>query len=573
MKRRDFLKRSAGLVAAVGLAPACSDDTTAAASEPNADATDATDSAAGTDASLDGAGTGLDGTELDGANAADVPSKPVPEYSYDGPKGPDTLFVHGVASGDPLADRVILWTRVTLTDVSFEKPDSPGVFWEVARDKAFTDRVAAGTATTSADRDFCLKVDVDELHAGTDYFYRFRLFGRMSSVGRTRTAPTGAIDKLRFGVCSCALYSRGHYIGYRGLADRDDLDAVLHLGDYIYESDGAKGIRPNEPAHACFTLADYRQRYAKHRTDADLQALHARHPMIAVWDDHETANNAHKDGAPGHNETKSGPWATRRAAGTKAWHEWLPVRENAESAGKPGDLEKIWRHHSYGDLCDLLMLDTRLWGRDKQAGSSDKAAHNDPKRSIMGMDQEQWLAERIKASKARWIVIGQQVMVGPLTLGDIVFNPDQWDGYKASRARLAEAIGDSDTGKKGQVVLLTGDIHSSWANEAVLQAKGHVAGSGTAFAVEFVAAGITSGFPDDLPQDAVKAALGALKHVRWYDVNDNGYFVLTLTNERAQSDWHLIGDVTDAAQKPVFKASWYANWGKAALVESPTAAG
>ncbi len=516
MKRRQFMKKGALAVAAAGILPACETD--------------------------DGAG----GDEKE-------QPKPIAKYEYTGDIGPKTLFSHGVASGDPLHDRVILWTRVT-----FAKPPTEAVevFWEVAKDADFADRVAAGTTKTSAERDWTVKVDAEGLQAGTRYHYRFWLQGRSSDIGRTLTTPTGPSEKLRFAVCSCARYSSGYYIGYGAIAARDDIAAVLHLGDYIYESDGGGGFRPNDPPHACATLQDYRLRYARQRTDGDLQVMHQRHPMIAVWDDHEVANNGYKSGATqfGHDEKTHGPWEKRKAAGMQAWHEWMPVRDQADG--------RIWRAFSYGDLLDLVMLDTRYWGRQRQETRDEKKKINAPARTLMGADQETWLAEQVTTGKGRWVVVGQQVMCAPLKLGDLVLNPDQWDGYPASRKRMFDAF---DSRKTKSAIVLAGDIHSSWANELVGDPKGYTAGSNKAHGVEFVAPGITSSFPDSIPESVVETGVKSNPHIRWFELGSKGFIVLELTEKRAQADWYFYKDIKKKETKPAFATALYVEHGKSAL--------
>lgn len=524
MKRRDFLKKTAALAA---LTPALSPALAGCESDVSPDGNTA-------DAS------GVDGGASDGGVTA-----PLPTYEFDGTLGPETLFSHGVASGDPMADRVILWTRVTTAELA-EKPEELDVFWEIASDDKFADRANAGTTKTSKERDWTVKVDADLLAAGQTYFYRFWLQGQGSTVGRTKTAPTGEVSSLRFGVCSCARYAAGFYVGYRALAKHDDLDAVLHLGDYMYESGGG-GARPNDPPHETVTLSDYRRRYAHQRKDGDLQLLHATHPMIAVWDDHETANNSHRDGAGqgGHDAAKQGPWKDRKEAGIAAWHEWMPVREAAD--------RRIWRTLSYGALLDLVMLDTRLWGRDPQTTGGNKAALADEKRSNMGMDQEAWLADQLKTSKAKWVVLGQQVMCAPLLLGGVVLNTDQWDGYQASRKRLFDAI---DARGRGDVVVLTGDIHSSWASELVMEPEGYEPGSGKAWGVEFVTPGITSSFPPSLPKGLVEGGVKSNPHIRWFELGSKGYYVLNLDAKHAQADWYFYTDISKPTTESKYGASW-----------------
>jgi alkaline phosphatase D len=301
----------------------------------------------------------------------------LPAYEWDGEPGPTSVFSHGVASGDPLADSVILWTRVTPDD-----PDAE-VFFELARDIEFEQRVAAGwLGAPDEARDFTIKLDVDGLAPATTYYYRFWVQGVVSVLGRTRTAPDGPSEHLRFAVCSCSSYAHGYFHNYRHMGGRADLDAVIHLGDYIYEypAGGYGNIRDYEPAHEILTLADYRTRHAQYKRDLDLQEVHRQHPFIPTWDDHEIANDGWTGGAENHDESE-GDWFERLAVGIQAYFEWLPIRE-----GEPG---RVYRQLPYGDLVDVIVLDTRYAGRDKQiplGAPGSLEATNDPNRQLLGAE-------------------------------------------------------------------------------------------------------------------------------------------------------------------------------------------
>lgn len=446
-----------------------------------------------------------------------------------------TVFLHGVASGDPLADAVILWTRVTSPDGAPVE-----VRWVVARDPDLADVVAEGSFETDADRDHTVKVDVTGLEPGTSYYYAFDALEEISPVGRTRTAPSGSVSRLRFGFCSCSSWAHGHFNAYRRLAERLDLDVVLHLGDYIYEyGDGEYGD-PNleeprlyDPAHEIVTLEDYRRRYALHRSDPDLQVVHQQHPFICVWDDHESANNSWQNGAENHNEGE-GDWAERRAQAIQAYFEWLPIREQAQD-------QQIWRGFRYGDLVDLLMLDTRLWGRQEQ-GELGEGPTLDPDRQILGADQEAWLADELQSSTARWRIIGQQVMMGQLGLAT---NPDQWDGYPAARERFFDVLESMGI---GNVVVLTGDIHSSWGLDLTRDPfdPGYDPSTGAgSLGVEFVTPAITSpGFPEQLAAlaEGIKADN---PHMKLVEVVSRGYVVLDIDAERVQAAWYHVDTITE----------------------------
>ena len=352
-------------------------------------------------------------------------------------------FRPGVASGDPLDDGVVLWTRVT-------GRGALEVRWEIAGDPAFTEGVAGGTVTTDESRDHTVKIDARGLAPGRTYFYRFHALGETSPVGRTKTAPRDAAN-LRFAVVSCSSLPHGYFHVYASIAKRPDLDAVVHLGDYIYEyADGEDGDeRPSLPEHELRTLDDYRRRYAQYRRDPDLQEAHRQHPWVTTWDDHEVADNAWKEGASAHSP-QEGPYAERRRAALRAYEEWMPIRALPEG--------RIWRALRYGPLADLLMLDTRHWARELQTGDRDPKT-TDPARQLLGADQEAWLFEELRTSNARWKLVCQQVLLSPLPQYS---STDQWDGYPAARDRLYDVL---ERHAVKDVVILSGDIHASFAND------------------------------------------------------------------------------------------------------------
>lgn len=452
------------------------------------------------------------------------------------------VFQHGVASGDPLPDAVVLWTRVTA--------DGPvDVAWEIAEDPEMTKRVGEGTFRTDAERDHTVKVDARGLQPGRTYFYRFRARGAASKVGRTRTAPSGSVSRLRFAVVSCSSFAHGYFHTYRELARQADLDAVLHLGDYIYEygSNEYGNVREYEPANEIVSLADYRMRHAQYKRDADLQAVHRQHPFITIWDDHEVANDGYVDGAQNHSP-EEGDWATRKAAAMRAYREWMPIREQ--------DGGRIYRAVAFGDLVDLVLLDTRYEGRTKQPGGFVGAPPTpDPTRTLLGDTQAAWLEGQLKGSTAKWRLLGQQVMVGNLIIepGKEIANLDQWHGYPESRARLLDFLKTS--GVK-DVVVLTGDIHSSWANELVGDPNDPaqydpVTGKGSV-AVELVTPAVTSPGIPDIFVGLVETARPKNPHIRWVDPSKRGFIVLDVTPERVQGAWYHFQDVV--APEPIAPA-------------------
>jgi alkaline phosphatase D len=478
---------------------------------------------------------------------------------------PSERFKHGIASGDPLPDAVILWTRVTGDGAA-----PVDVEWEVADDPAMTKRVAAGSFKTDAERDFTVKVDVKGLAPGRAYYYRFRALGAASKVGRTRTAPAGPTPRLRFAMMSCASFAHGYFHAYKAVAAQADLDCVVHLGDYIYEyeSGGYGSVRDYEPANEILTLADYRARHAQYKRDPDLQEVHRQHPFITVWDDHEVANDGYKDGAENH-KPEEGAWPDRKAAGLRAYREWMPIREQADG--------RIFRKLAFGDLVDLVMLDTRYWGRTKQSGTLiAPVPAPDPARTLLGDDQAAWLEDALKTSGARWKLLGQQVMLANLVFegGRDAINLDQWHGYPESRTRFISFMRSS--GVKN-VVVLTGDIHSSWANEIVLnpndKAEYDPATGRGSVAVEIVTPGVTSPGIPPVALGIVDGSKPFNPHIRWYDLTRRGFVILDVTPDRLQAAWYHMQDVEarDYAA-PAFAGAWSVKNGETRLNQDPAAA-
>ncbi len=440
-------------------------------------------------------------------------------------------FRHGVASGDPLADRVILWTRVSPFEDRLGEPIE--THWWIARDSLGLDVVAGGVVEARADRDYTVKIDAAGLEPATDYTYGFLTRTGLSPIGRTRTLPRGEVDHVRLAFASCANYPEGFFNAYRCLAKRDDLDVVLHLGDYIYEyangdyGDGTALGRVPDPVGEAISLEDYRRRHATYKADLDLQAAHARHPWITIWDDHESANNSHPLGAENHDPRIEGDWTTRKLAAIRAYHEWMPIRELPTGH---------YRRFGFGSLLDLIMLDTRLHGRDPEVAKGDEAGAADPSRTLLGADQEQWLFDALSDSQrsgAVWRVLGQQIMVAPVSFDGTDFNPDSWNGYRGSRDRLLEHIGAEGI---DNVVFLTGDVHSSWVFEVPAPQGGQ---EGAARAVEFVTPAVSS---PALGGTGVwkkrRARLHArTPHLKYSNFDDHGFVVLDLTPARVRAEY------------------------------------
>ena len=484
---------------------------------------------------------------------------------------PEWEFRHGIASGDPTEESVILWTRVSVVSAR-----SIRVHWQVASDPEMQQVLASGSTQTDASKDFTVKIDATGLPAGSALFYQFRALGSLSVVGRTRTLPSGQLDIAKLAVVSCSNYPNGFFNVYREIAERSDLAAVLHLGDFIYEygmdgygTQNAEALgRVPKPLHELHSLQDYRERYAQYKSDPDSQAMHAALPLIAVWDDHELANDSWNRGAEGHSPDE-GEWEARRDAAIQAYFEWMPIR------GEPqGSDTRIFREFRFGKLASLIMLDTRFHGRDPQpyvgenvTAESVAQAMSDPKRRMLGSTQERWLRKRLKrASDTTWQVIGQQVLVTALTSADLEplvdpdgsttlssellssiierskSNPpsvlDTWDGYPIAREDLY-----ADLEKHARnPVLLSGDFHTNLAADLIPK------DAETPVAVEFMTGAvsspvITEALPEYEEHSIRDATLELNPGLRYLDIRHRGWLCLTLTQERCRGEWHLVDTV------------------------------
>ena len=482
-------------------------------------------------------------------------------------------FRHGIASGDPLQDGVIIWTRVSGV---VEEPVS--VNWQVATDPEMRATIASGSVVTGPDRDYTVKVDVRGLPSGRRLYYRFEAGDRQSPIGRTRTLPESHLEKATFAVVSCSNYPTGYFYAYRDIAQRSDLDAVIHLGDYLYEygageygTEYAESLdRVPDPAGELMSLDDYRRRHAQYKSDPDSRAMLAAHPLIAVWDDHEIANDAWHDGAQNHDDGEGG-WQERVQAAVQAYLEWMPVRAEAD-----GRATRIFRDFRYGDLLTLIMLDTRMHGRDRQPvvtedmGAEEAAAViGDPGRDLLGEDQSTWLRETLgQAGTTTWQVLGQQVLVSPVRAPDLepLLDPegptplspefleytirmskqnppillDTWDGYAAARERLYAELNAA-----ANPVVLSGDLHTSIAGNLVPM------GGQTPVAVEFMTTSVTSpGFAEYLPErrpGAVRDATLALNpNLAYMETERRGWLCMTFTQTDCTGEWHLLDGIRSA---------------------------
>jgi len=485
-------------------------------------------------------------------------------------------FAHGVASGDPLDDRVVIWTRVSLPD-----PD-PGaadvdVHWTVAMDPGLSDPVASGTVRAGAESDWTVHVDVDGLQPGATYYYGFDALDRRSPVGRTRTLPGPGSTHLRLVSVSCAKYNAGFFNAYGRIAERDDIDFVLHLGDYIYEAaqkppgsqtPAADIGREVDPLHECVSLSDYRRRYAQYRLDPQLQALHGAHPMIATLDDHELADGAWRNGSVEHQVDRDGDWAHRRARAFRARWEWLPARRPV-----PEEPERVFRAVHVGGIADLFLIDTRS-RRDEPVPPPEM---HDPGRSALGLEQREWLVEQLGASTASWRLLANPSVLGQVwsdrlpasvrpALAEVKLirgdgkgaDFDQWEGYPVERDLLLRHL--TDHGIDG-VVVLSGDVHVSLALEV---RRNPFDPASPPVAVEFVTTSLTSqnvddkmGWPPRTESVAIEQAMvDALPDLRWCELDSHGYVVVDVTRERVTGEWWHVDTVLRQSTAERCAARW-----------------
>jgi len=492
---------------------------------------------------------------------------------------PSSRFRHGVASGDPDATGVVLWTRVE------SSAPAERVEWQLARNPDFAFIVKSGTVETSAERDYTVKVLAEGLQPGGTYHYRFRVDGETSPAGRTRTLPQGALDRLGVALISCSNYPFGHFNAYDAIARDPLVDIVLHTGDYIYEygadewggETGRRIGRVHEPAHEIISLSDYRTRHAQYRRDPGLQAMSAAHPLVACWDDHESANNPWIGGAQNHQPEQEGDWLSRRAASIQAYYEWLPIREPGPGRSRA----EFWRAYRFGDLATLVTLETRHTARARQIDYAEHAAQltskeavesfrrkvlGAPDRPMLSHDMEGFLAGALSRSVAEgqpWRLIGNAIPIARMDVPDLIgagllpepdapglaepvkvlawkakwnlpFYTDTWDGYPWARERFYGLC--SDAGAR-DLIVLTGDSHSFWANRLA-------DGSGRTMGIELGTAGITSpgdfvesGFGEALAGKLDKAFADLLDEVLWTDNFHQGYVRLDLRRDTAQASF------------------------------------
>lgn len=486
-------------------------------------------------------------------------------------------FTHNVASGEPRQHSVMLWTRYLP-----EAGGSGRISWQVSDGADFGRILADGVATASEEHDFCVKPVVEGLQPGRWYFFRFRdARGQFSPVGRTRTLPAGAVSSFRLGLFSCSNLPFGWFNAYAHAAARRDIDLMVHVGDYLYEYQigrypTAREALPGrliEPATEIVRLADYRLRFAAYRADPDLQRLHQYFPMIAMWDDHESANDSWQNGAQNHQPVTEGDWGERKRASMRAYREWMPVSDQA------------WESYEIGDLATLFRPETRLTARSRSnylaaivRNQPDARAAltafrdgpwQDPARTVMGVEQEAWLAAGLRRSAgrgAKWQVIAQQIILGTLAapretaswmapdasdadrgfvanavaagLVGLPFNHDSWDGYPQARRRLLRSALDANA----NLVVLSGDSHNAWAFDLALD--GHEAGIELA-GQSVTSPGNESDFPNVTPAAMARATVARNPQLKWANLHQRGYATLHLTPERATAEWLFMRTIRE----------------------------
>ena len=500
---------------------------------------------------------------------------PIPAWARDLPQG---AFTHSVASGDPLADAVVIWTRFVPVNGAYGE-----IAWEVAEDEAFATVAARGRVLARATNDYCAKVDVQGLRPGRRYFYRFLSGSGPSPVGLTLTAPQGRARSLKLALFSCSNFGFGYFHAYAHAAEDPTIDVVVHVGDYIYEyghdryPSAAQAVRLPAPDVEITGLQHYYQRYQSYRADPGLQELHRLKPWITVWDDHELANDTWTDGAQEHDPSTEGDWASRFAHAWKAYLDWMPIRVAMTPAGA------IYRSFQWGDLAGLAMLDTRWFGRELQFDYADALAPAmergpaaqmaavaalqqqiaNPDRTLLGAEQEAWLGRqftRFADANAPWTILGQQIIFAPLiaapqipallpddapgfvrqfaTAGAMLgqagleWNLDAWSGYPAARQRVIEQA----LASRSNTIVLAGDSHNCWVSNI----DGGLA-DGRPAVVEVAGMSVTSpGLEAYLtraePGQREAVMQGANPGLAFTDMTHKGYATVSLTRQTATTE-------------------------------------
>lgn len=470
-------------------------------------------------------------------------------------------FTLGVASGDPTSDSVVLWTRIDADALSGQEVanDALQVDYEIAADSSFTRIVRAGNVVAPSELGHSAHCEVRGLAPATEYFYRWRLAGEVSAVGRTKTAPlaNAAVDTFRFAVASCQQYEQGFYTAYEHMSN-EELDLIVHLGDYIYESSWGDVLVRRHEGPEIITLNDYRARYSTYKSDRDLQAAHAAAPWAITWDDHEVDNNYAGDVAE--DDQTRDQLLARRAAAYQAFYEFTPIRL---PVGRQGPDMPIHRRLRFGNLLEMSVLDTRQYRSDQACGDGRKRscdAHQDSTRTLLGAAQKRWLFDSLASSDATWNVLAQQIMMASLRsrdeAGEELWPMDIWDGYPHERADLLRHLQDSGTPNP---IVLTGDIHSNWVADLHLDFDRP---ESSAIGTEFVGTSITSGGNGADMTSYGESLLGNNSHVKFFN-GQRGYMLATVSPEVWRTDFRTIDSVTEKGAPIKTRASFVVEAGEA----------
>jgi alkaline phosphatase D len=485
---------------------------------------------------------------------------PIPVGRLAAPRFAAYPFSLGVASGDPTAEGVVLWTRLAPDPIrGGGMPTAPvEIDWMIADDEAMSRTVQRGTAMATPELAHSVHVEAEGLQPERRYFYQFRAGGELSPVGRTRTAPAPgtAAERLRFGFCSCNHYEQGWFTAFRHLAD-EDLDVVFHLGDYIYEYEGREDRVRMHTAAEVDTITDYRNRYALYKSDPDFMAAHAAAPFVVTWDDHEVDNNY--AGSLSENTDPAEAFLRRRNNAYQAYYEHMPLRR----AQMPRDgAMRLYRGLRYGTLASFYVLDTRQYRTDQPCDDTSGPrcdAVFDEAATLMGAEQESWLFNDLDASTTRWNVIPQQIMVAPVNQrrdGEDRYSMDQWSGYDAARNRLVDFLAAA---RPANPVVLTGDIHSNWVNDI----KADFADPDSAtVGTELVVTSISSGGDGEDQRATTPAVLADNPFVRFFN-GQRGYVTCELTPDTLTAHYRVVPYVTQPDAPVSTRASFAVADGRA----------
>lgn len=451
-------------------------------------------------------------------------------------------FYHGVASGDPLKDRVIIWTRVTTDQPSVQ------VKWRMAKDSAMQSVIAQGLTTTDASRDYTVKMDVTGLEPDTYYYYEFEALGRYSQRGRTKTLPDGFVGNFRIAVVNCSNYSFGYFNAYDAITRRNDVDLVIHLGDYIYEDGLRRGVsaidtikRRTFPEYDAFDLVSYRQRYAWYRLDPSLRNLHQQFPMVVIWDDHEFANDAFADTSAYHNPATQGSWAVRKENAIKVYKEWIPMREDTSRTNIINFTQKI------GNLADIIYTEDRIEKKDVNSSQQgldlitniDNLQYDTPDKPMHGARQMEWITNQLKNSTSTWKVLANQVVFSPFVYKQTILglsfpwhSAAGWDIYPLERKKILDTINANNI---KNLVVLSGDIHIAMAFDIPGGVTPYNPSTGEgSVGVEFVGDNVVNGGLFGGMQNYMYTNN---QHLKYVNPNSNGYFVVDLTPTSACADY------------------------------------